>query len=403
MVLAIMAKAIRAPTNPFSYGGLALDEAFADREAEVQDLKADALNGQDVVVFAPRRYGKSSLVWRTMQELAAADALVAYVNLMTTPTRQKLAEKLAAAIYEHVASPLERAKEAALSPFRGLRIVPQVTVSPEDGAYSFSFGVEHSPADIDATLERLLELPAELAAKSKGRTKRRVVIVFDEFQEIQTIDPGLPKLMRTIFEQQPEVSRIYLGSRRHMMERIFNDENEPFWRSAKKVELGPIDPKLWKPFIAKRFKKTRKKAAPATIDGLLARTAGHPYATQELCYFLWEQTPFDGEAGEAELDAALRAVLRSESAHFAARWDDASAAQKQVLQALAAEPGRPLTTAYRSRQALPPQATVQSTLRVLVQRELVARGEGREYAISEPFFAEWIRALDEEPDELARG
>lgn len=132
-----MAKVINTPTSPFRYGGLALDDAFADREAEVQELKFDVLNGQDVAIFAPRRYGKSSLVWKTMQQLVADGILVAYVNLMTTPTKEKLAEKLAATIFEHVASPAERARERALAPFRGLRITPTVTVSPEDGAYSF--------------------------------------------------------------------------------------------------------------------------------------------------------------------------------------------------------------------------------------------------------------------------
>ena len=49
------------PVNPFRFGPLALDEAFTDRQDEIGSLVADARNGQDVVVFAPRRYGKSSL------------------------------------------------------------------------------------------------------------------------------------------------------------------------------------------------------------------------------------------------------------------------------------------------------------------------------------------------------
>ncbi|MFI5025732.1 MAG: ATP-binding protein [Solirubrobacterales bacterium] len=384
-----MAKSIRIPTNPFRYGSLALDEAFADREAEVQELKFDVLNGQDVVIFAPRRYGKSSLIWKTMQELNATGVLVAYVNLMTTPTRERLAEKLAAVIYENVASPLERAKEAALAPFRGLRISPRVTVSPDDGSYLFSFGVDHVPGDIDATLERLLELPAELAA----RGEQRVAVILDEFQEVESIDSGLPKLMRTIFEQQPEVARVYLGSRRHMMERIFNDENEPFWRSAKKVELDVIEPSLFAPFIRRRFEETRKGVQPETVEALLGRTLGHPYATQELCYFLWEQTPFDATAGEAELDAALSGVLRSEHAHFQLRWDQAAAAQRLLLQALAGEPGRPLTKEYRARHELPSVATLQSALRALVERELVVQEANRVYRIAEPFLAEWINSV----------
>lgn len=389
IVIDMMADAIVSPPNPFRFGSLALGEAFADRESELQELKFDALNGQDVVIFAPRRYGKSSLVWKTMQELVEAGVLVAYVNLMTTPTKEKLAEKLAGAIYESIASRLERARERALAPFRGLQVSPRVTISPEDATLSFTFGIDHASADIDATIERLLELPAELSA---GRD-RRVVLILDEFQEIQSIDPGLPRLMRTIFEQQPEVARTYLGSKRHMMERIFNDENEPFWRSAKKIELGTIPAEQFEPFIVHRFRETRKEIGAETAAAVLARTGGHPYATQELCYFLWEETPFDSTAGAGELEGAIAAILRSEHSHFQLRWDQASAAQKLTLQALAREPGRPLSSAYRARHELPSVATVQSALRRLSERELVARRADGDYAIAEPFLEEWIRAL----------
>ena len=61
MLSTMMVNNIRTPANPFRFGRLALDEAFADREKSAQDLKVDALNGQDVVIFAPRRYGKTSL------------------------------------------------------------------------------------------------------------------------------------------------------------------------------------------------------------------------------------------------------------------------------------------------------------------------------------------------------
>ncbi|HEX3241826.1 MAG TPA: ATP-binding protein, partial [Solirubrobacterales bacterium] len=216
-------------TNPFRFGALALDEAFADREGEVTELAGDIRNGQDVVVFAPRRWGKSSLVWRAARELAADRVLVAQVDLMATPSKESLAAALAGSIYENIASTLERARERALAPFRGLRIQPTISVNPEDGSFSFSFEVGRGDPDVDATLERLLELPAELG----GARGRRAALVIDEFQEIVEIDPGLPKLLRAVFQRQPEVAHVYLGSKRHVMERIFNDANEPFWRSAK--------------------------------------------------------------------------------------------------------------------------------------------------------------------------
>jgi len=378
-----------APTddlNPFRYGALALDEAFTDREAELAELVADIRNGQDVVLFAPRRYGKSSLVWRVAQQLVPRRALVAQVNLMTTPTKTRLAERLAHAIHEDVASPLIRAKER-LRVFQGLRIRPIVTVDPDDGSLSFSFDAAAAPEDIDATLEHLLRLPAELAAE-RGR---RVALVFDEFQEVMDIDRGLPRLMRSVFEEQPEVAHVYLGSKRHTMRRLFSDENEPFWRSAKLLELGVIEPAKFARFLDERFRMSGRTIAPEAVQGLLEITGGHPYATQELAYFLWQETPRRRRATPERLALALAKVLRSEHAHFSLVWERAAGGQRQVLQALAREEGAPLSAGYRRRHGLPAPSSVQKALATLEREELVARVEGR-MRIVEPFLREWILA-----------
>ena len=157
--------------NPFRYGALAFDEAFTDREAELRELKSDILNGQDVVVFAPRRYGKSSLVLRAVQELARRGVLTAQVDLMTAPTTEKLASE----IHRGIASRLYRARERAIGVFRGLRITPTVTIDPDDTSVSFGFEPGRAPADVDATLERLLALPGELGRERE----RRVALVLD--------------------------------------------------------------------------------------------------------------------------------------------------------------------------------------------------------------------------------
>jgi hypothetical protein len=120
-------------------------------------------------------------------------------------------------------------------------------------------------------------------------------------------------------------------------------------------------------------------------------TAGHPYATQELCYFLWEETAAGGEAGAGELDVALTKVLRSEHAHFSLIWERAAKVQRLVLQALAEEPGRPLGGEYRRRHNLPAASSVQRALEQLVKDELVSKESRGEYRISEPFLAEWLR------------
>jgi hypothetical protein len=370
--------------NPFKYGPIALDESFTDRDAEVAELATDALNGQDVVIFAPRRYGKTSLVHRVAQQLTRRRALVAEVNLWFTPTKEKLAGRLAREVAD-ILGVAGKAREIARA-FAGLRITPTITVDPNDGSFSFSFAAGHTAQDVDDTLEHLLRMLAETAVARK----RQVVLIMDEFQEIAEIDAGLTKLLRSVFQEQPEVSHIYLGSKRHLMERIFNDANEPFWRSAKRVELGPIEPGAFKPFIEAGFREKDRDIADGIADRVLEITGGHPYATQELCYFLWAETAEGETAGSEQFEIALAKLLRSEHSHFSDLWGRSTANQRLLLTALADEPGRPLSEAYRSEHGLRGASTTQKAIDALVHQEIVAKQSGF-VRIAEPFYAEWIR------------
>jgi AAA+ ATPase superfamily predicted ATPase len=375
--------------SPFNFGDLAIDAGFADREQELAELTADMVNGQNVVVFAPRRFGKSSLVWRAAQEVVSTNrALVAQVDLMLTATKEQLAAALAKAIYEDVASPLFRVRDRMARVVSGLRIAPIVTVDPQTGELGFSFRAGHERADVDATLQALLELPARFAAERR----KRVVIVFDEFQEVLSIDSRLPPLMRSIFQTQPDVAHVYLGSKRRMMKRLFDDANEPFWRSAKQIELGVIPPEKFAPFLAERFEGTNRRLPPGIAERALALTGGHPYATQELAYALWEETPRGRAANEGAVGRALERVLRSENAHFALVWERASRAQRLVLQSLALEPTTGVTaTEYRSRHGLGAPSTVARAVEALVEQELLRQVAPGHYVIAEPFLTEWLR------------
>ena len=110
------------PTNPFTFGDLALDDAFTDREDEVAELVSDMCNGQNVLIYAPRRYGKSSLTLRAAQGALRRKALVGYCDLMKTPTKERLAAALARTIYADIASPVGHAFEGAAVPRRLSRV-----------------------------------------------------------------------------------------------------------------------------------------------------------------------------------------------------------------------------------------------------------------------------------------
>ncbi|HSK17121.1 MAG TPA: ATP-binding protein [Gaiellaceae bacterium] len=375
-------------TNPFTFGALALDAAFADRETEVRELLADMRNGQDALVYAPRRYGKSSLVHTTTQRAAREGILVGYCDLMRTPTKERLAAALARTVYRDLTGAVGGAIERAAGLFRGLTVTPTMEVDPSDGSLRFTFHGGRRRAGIDETIERLLELPAEIAAERR----RRVVLVLDEFQEILALDRRFPTLLRAVFQEQPEVAHVYLGSKRHVLEQIFEDENEPFWRSAKRLEIGPIATGEFARFVRERFEETEKGVDDEALARLVEATGGHPYATQELAYFLWELVPRGHVAKLRDVEEALGGALRSEHNHFAKLWDDAPQAQRLLLLALAEEPFRTVySTDYAQRHDLPSTSTLQRALGALTAKEVVGRDAEGVHRIVEPFFTDWLR------------
>ena len=372
--------------NPFTFGNLALDEAFVGREAELEALLNDLRSGQDVLLVAPRRYGKSSLALRAVQAALQEDILVASCDLMRTPTKERFAAALAKTIHDDLASPVDQALDRAGGLFRGLRVRPTIEIDPDDGDIGFSFRASRAGADIDDTIERLLELPGRIAAERK----RRVAIVFDEFQEVVSLDPKLPNLMRSVFQGQPHVAHVYLGSKRHAMQSIFNDRNEPFWPSARQMELGRLPEAALAAHLRDRFRATERDADDEAVWRILAVTDGHPYATQELAFFTWAHVPHGHSARERDVEAGLTDVLNAENNNLSRLWDGCTRNERLVLLALRAGPLSLFSEEARERAGLPAATFVQRAVKALVRDDTVEQLPDRRYRLAEPFLAEWL-------------
>ena len=283
--------------------------------------------------MAPRRYGKSSLVLHAIDEVVTDGVLVAYCDLLRTPTKERFAAALAKTIVDDLDSPRGQVLDRAAALFRGLRLRPVMELDPEDAGIRFSFDATRRQSDIDDTIEKLLELPGRIGAERK----RQVVLVFDEFQEVVKLDSTFPNLMRAVFQTQPEVGHVYLGSKRHVLDSIFNDRNEPFWRSARRMDIGPIPEPLFTRFLGDRFAGTGRAIDETAAERLVAVTHGQPYATQELAYFTWELVPGRSRPRHGRRLGARRGAA-SEHNNLARIWELATRNERLVLLALSAEP-----------------------------------------------------------------
>jgi hypothetical protein len=314
--------------NPFRYGEVVRGPYFAGRVRERAELTADVRSGQNVVLISPRRYGKTSLVLEVLDGLG--DAVPhAYIDLLRVTSLEQLPGLLATEI-ARMLPPIGRALDALGRALRDLPLRPKFGMDP-DGTPTVEFEPGAPPTDVARTLGQLLEWPARIARSRQGR----VALVLDEFQAVTDLDPHLPATLRAVFQQQSDVAHVFLGSKRHMLERLFTDENEPMFRMAKTMPLGPIPRAEFAAFVRDRFAATRTPIAEETVARILDLTGGHPHDTQELCYFLWALAAagrlFPVPPGMVE--QAIDRVLDAESARFVALWDRLRLPQRGALSA----------------------------------------------------------------------
>ncbi len=369
--------------NPFLFGPLVSGDAFYDRAETERDLLRAVGNGTNVLLYGPRRYGKSSLVARVVEKLRAEGHPCIYFDMMKVDSMEQFLQAYASAALS-LQDRATRSLGSLARFFRGIR--PKFTVG-ENGRPAVELDFSSPPTT--STLEDVLALPESL-----HRGGKNVVVVFDEFQEIERLSSVLPaeRVFRSVIQRQKHVNYVYLGSRTHLIRRMFTDAAKPFYQSALvlRMEKPPREESV--AFLRDRFHQGGVAADDAALDAIVDAAENIPYYLQALAYEAFEQAEAEGRRsiGEADVPPALaRAVGRMQDA-FETSVENLSENQRTLLSALAREPATGFDADYRARHRLPVYTSIASALKVLVAKGLVET-EGRTHRVASPFFAVWLR------------
>lgn len=372
--------------NPFLFGDIVKGKYFADRESEQKLLVSDLLSGQNVLLFSPRRYGKTSLVLRVLETLRSKKAVCAYVDFFRATSLESLGQIYASAITQASASKLQEAVEFIRSHFP--TIVPKVVLKGE-GTPEVEVDFDTRRRDTEKWLDEVFDMPQKIA-KRKGK---RFVIVLDEFQEVITlgIQSVVEKVLRSRAQHHDRVSYVFMGSKRHLLDELFLDKNRPLYRIAKPMPLGRIPAPKLSAFIKKRFKSAAVHISQPQIDSILELTDCHPYYTQQLCSEVFNVIVPRKSIAEGNISRAKDNCLQSQSYAYTTVWDGLSAKQRSLLKGLATvQKANIFSQDFLSRFRLGSAAGVQTAAQALLKKGVLERENGH-YLFSDVFFVHWLR------------
>ena len=369
--------------NPFEYGSAVSGNAFYDRD-EVKRATLNVIDGgNNVLIYGPRRYGKSSLVAQMFGELSAKGIRCVSVDMMEIRSLDVFVRRYAQLVYRALA-PAEGALRRLSGVFRSLR--PSLSID-ESGAPSLSLSFAASSAS-DLELAEVLDLPERLA------DGRQVVVALDEFQEVSRLLRGkaFERMMRARIQHHHHVSYVFLGSRKHMLRRMFTARKEPFYNSAETFLLEKPPRADSERFLVRRF-RSAGIVLPAAFSRRIVDLADNiPYYLQAIASWVYASVLSRKAATVAESDVAdgFRRMFDSKRDLYETMFASFSASQCALLQALAEEPVARFDEAYRIRHALGGSSTVNTALKLLQESGDVDLVEGKN-RVSDPLFTRYLR------------
>ena len=371
--------------NPFNYLQFATGDHFYDRREIRKDLLSRFLSGQsNVVLYGPRRYGKSSLVGELVGDLEKAGIPCVTLDIVKVPSIDMFVSVYATKVYRRLA-PVKFEFRKLGTILKSLR--PKMTLD-QTGAAGISFESSDAPIDSEALTE-VLDLPQKLLS-GKGRA----VVVFDEFQEVKDLLPndGFERVMRSAIQSHRNVSYIFLGSRYHILRRMFTDHNRPFYKSAVTILLDKPPEEESVRFVVDRFASAGKSIAREAAEHLVAKIENIPYFIQQLGFetFRLADDAHRKSVSSVDVDAAYANLSGFNRDQYEQLMLTLSVAQKKLLIALARERTSEFGDVYRRRYALGVSSTVNSAKAKLMEDGLIELSDGR-YVVADPFFAQFLR------------
>jgi len=345
--------------------GIAEGNSFCNRMKERKKFKQSIERIEHTVVVAPRRYGKTSLITKVMQEM---DIAYGWIELLSATSLESVQTKIINAVgglvYE-LAPDIKKLQLKFKQFFIALK--PDIVLSAL-GQKVVLHPLSSSAETITATL---LELDRYVLSLNK-----KAVIVFDEFQQLAELENSraLEASIRYAVERSKAVSYIFSGSNRHMLVEMFGASERPLYRLCNMFGLERIAPKEYFSFLKKAaLQQWQAPLDEAVFSKIMELTERHPYYVNILCNRLWK---YDNLPNVDRVEKAWDKYVTSHKSIIVGDILNLSLNQRKILTMLAQHPtAEPYGAEFQSKTGVS-LSSMKQAFGVLIDKDMVYRDNG---------------------------
>ena len=368
--------------NPFVFGKAAEGTYFTDRAEDAKRLTANLTHGINTILISPRRWGKTSLVKKVISEMDRIDMKPVFIDIFQCKSEYEFYHAFATAVIKQTSSKFDEWVEIGKTFLAN--VSPKFSFG-SDPMNDFTLSFEWNPKDDTET--DILQLPERIAQKKNVR----LVVCLDEFQQVADFADSVKfqKKLRSVWQHQQNVTYCMFGSKKHLMENIFNDKSMPFYKFGDMMFLKKIPTEEWVPFICDKFKETGKTISGEQAAKICEVTENLSSYVQHLAWVVWYKS--DKVVTDKNIADAIDDLLEQNKAFFQREVEQLSELQFNFLRALA----NGVTNGFSRKDVikkyrLESSANVQAIKKSLLKKDLIDI-DSQNITFNDSLFKQWLK------------
>ncbi len=368
--------------NPFITTGYAGAAYFCDREQETTDIIRMLVNGNNVALISPRRYGKTNLIRHCFAQPEIAEKYYTFViDIYSTKSVADLVHRLGLSILETLKPLGRKAWEKFITVLSSVRSGISYDISGNP-SWMMSIG------DISTPTTTLEEIFYYLEHADKP-----CIVAIDEFQQITHYgDERIEATLRMHVQQCTNTHFIFSCSQRHLMGQMFTSPARPFYQSVSIYNLPLLPEDKYVEFCVRLFEVYGKHLSPDVPHALYEQFGGVTYYMQRVMNELFSRTPADGTCTAENIEETIRYIILTSASIYEDLMYQLPEKQSMVLRAIAKEGNAQNLTSgkFIKRHGLLSASSVKSAVPALLDKGLITSDKGV-YQVYDKFLELWLQ------------